>query len=85
MTRSLTRTEGEKGVPASPSVYAIAPAETDVTYLTAGKRYEVRSEDETGFFIVDDVGDEIYCLWGQCAHLDYVDWERVEEPEGSRP
>lgn len=58
--------------------YAIPP-EWCASYLTAGKRYEVlREETIGGFYITDNDGDEIYCLWRNCPHLDGGDWTREE-------
>jgi len=58
--------------------YAIPP-EGCASYLTAGKRYEVlREETIRGFYITDNDGDEIYCLWDGCGHLDGGDWTREE-------
>lgn len=56
--------------------YAIPP-EGCASYLTAGKRYEVLREGMGGFYIRDNDGDEICCLWRNCPHLD-GDWTREE-------
>jgi len=62
--------------------YAIPP-EGCTHYLTAGKRYEVlREETIGGFYITDNDGDEIYCLWRNCPHLDGGDWTREEVMQG---
>jgi len=58
--------------------YAIPP-EGCASYLTAGKRYEVlREETIRGFYITDNDGDELCCLWDHCGHLDGGDWTREE-------
>lgn len=56
--------------------YAIPP-EGCPHYLTAGKRYEVLREDDLGFYITDNDGDEICCLWRNCPHARW-DWTREE-------
>ena len=58
--------------------YAIPP-EGCPHYLTAWKRYEVlREETIGGFYITDNYGDELYCLWDDCGYLDGGDWTREE-------
>ena len=54
-------------------------------YLTPGKRYEViehRANDT--FKIYDDEGDDTYCCWQMCPHLDDRDWTRHTEPKQTR-
>lgn len=50
-------------------------------YLTAGKDYEVKSvllvAGLTGFEIVDDDGDLIYCRLEGCGHLKMNRWTKV--------
>ena len=75
--------------------YAIAPKEGEiVSYLTNGKWYEIVSFEEIdgeantfgkygrGFFIINDIGTEIYCLEIECSHLNNLNWTIVEEEQG---
>lgn len=43
-------------------------------YLTAGKEYAVVESGGGNFTIIDDDGDELYCLLEGCAHIEYNDW-----------
>lgn len=61
--------------------YAIAP-EGCASYLTAGKRYEVRYEYPTWCDIVDDEGDFINCNKVGCSFLDGQDWDFEEIEHG---
>ena len=58
--------------------YAIPPKGCN-SYLTAGKRYEVLREGMGGFYIRDNDGDEICCLWRNCPHARGGDWTRERE------
>lgn len=62
------------------TIYAIPP-EGCLSHLTAGNRYEVLQESVSSFFIHDDEGYYIHCLWKGCPHLNGGDWQRVEEPD----
>jgi hypothetical protein len=53
--------------------YAIPP-EGCASFLTAGKRYEVLREDDLGFCITDNDGEELYCLWRDCWHERSGSW-----------
>ena len=57
--------------------YAIPP-KWCASNLTAGKRYEVLREECGGFYITGNDGDELYCLWDDCGHLDGGDWTQEE-------
>jgi|TARA_Y100000310_G_scaffold225826_1_gene227905 hypothetical protein len=49
-------------------------------WLTPNKEYDVIPEEEAlAFSIIDDVGDEIYCLFEDCVYLNGGDWEIVED------
>lgn len=70
----------------SADVFAVADQVPNTSDLTAGKLYklsagEIFAADEfgrdPGFVIFDDVGDELYCLWKECARLGHADWRRV--------
>lgn len=39
-------------------------------YLTAGRSYEVLSDDGRCFSIRNDKDDVIYCLWNDCPHTE---------------
>lgn len=43
-------------------------------HLTKGKSYDVVSDEGEAFRIVNDHGNEIYCLYKGCAHLGGADW-----------
>jgi hypothetical protein len=67
------------------TIYAIAPAITNVG-LIPHRAYEVRAEDNLGgFVIITEHGHEAQCLWRGCAHLFGGDWTRAEaKPLGDR-
>lgn len=44
------------------------------SYLTPGKEYNVTRVGFNSFIIIDDDGDELYCLPESCEHLDGKDW-----------
>ena len=62
-------------------IYASFDFPSPRDYLTRGKRYEVLREDSGSFDILDDSGDELYCMWSKCVHLDRGDWTRHKEPD----
>lgn len=43
-------------------------------YLTKGKEYSITTCYDSLFTIIDDEGDELYCLFEECSHLDGLDW-----------
>ena len=50
-----------------------------VSYLTAGKEYEVFDVEECkgfkySFRIIDDDGDKLFCLLNNCCHLSGKNW-----------
>lgn len=47
-------------------------------YLTEGKEYSLSDFSGHGGWILDDIGDEIYILLEECAHLNVGSWEIVE-------
>ena len=47
-------------------------------YITAGKLYKVDPVGDRSFNINDDEGDELYCLWNNCALINDESWQRVE-------
>lgn len=53
---------------------AISPISN--SYLTEGEEYEIIEWDldDDGFVIIDDCGEEIYCLVEYCAHIDMEKW-----------
>lgn len=51
----------------------IAPEDCN-SYLTPGKEYKVIIGNFKSFNIIDDDGDELYCLLEGCAHIEYNDW-----------
>lgn len=61
--------------------YVISPITREG--LTKGNRYRVVSDEGTAFRIVDNDGDEIYCLYERCPHLAWRNW--IIEDEGSKP
>lgn len=56
-----------------------------IDYLTQNKVYKAYGASEEfgrGYFlfnIVDDLGDEITCNIKECAHLNFGDWEVINE------
>lgn len=64
----------------------IAPAGCS-GYLTQGKEYEVsgiddlENNEETSFWITNDIGSNSYCLLNHCAHLNGGNWIIKEEAE----
>lgn len=61
-------------------VYARCPEGVNVSYLTAGKLYEVDDEGII-FTMLSDDGQEISAMWEYSAHLDGLNWQRVELPD----
>jgi hypothetical protein len=54
--------------------YVTTP-ETTSEYLTSNKDYVVVSvTDEHGFVIIDDEGEELYCLLFNCQFINGKDW-----------
>lgn len=50
-----------------------------IQYITKGKQYETsQGYSELSFRIKDDVGDEIYCLYNGCDHLNGRSWIKVK-------
>ncbi len=60
-------------------VYARAPQIIPASpYLTPGKNYlVVKQYGSASFDIIDDEGDQIFCNWEICCHLNGGDWERI--------
>lgn len=49
------------------------------TYLMRGKRYTTipdGSDGGRGFWITTERGDQAYCRWNDCAHLNGGSWQR---------
>lgn len=60
-------------------VYAVADVVPDSrASFTAGKEYELVSEDEKGGVIITDSGYEVDFCWRTSAHLNNGNWRRVE-------
>jgi hypothetical protein len=66
-------------------IYAKCPENLDTNltpYLTPGNLYEVVSKQDDDFFeIIDndnDKSDPRHCRWKECAHLDGLNWTRIE-------
>jgi len=62
-------------------------------YLTSDRKYEVFDvcyPHTVSFYIIDDKGDEVFCLLEGCSVLEYEDWkifkteEVFEQPEWDR-
>lgn len=50
-----------------------------IQYITKGKQYEtLEGSSELSFRIKDDAGDEIYCLYNGCDHLNGDNWIKVK-------
>lgn len=49
--------------------------------LVPSERFDVGESGEVlgGFSIIDDEGDDIFCLWSACGHLEGGNWTRIEE------
>lgn len=50
------------------------PPKSSCTYLTAGKNYEIIELGSDYFYIINDIGNKIYCLHEHCAHLCGKNW-----------
>lgn len=62
------------------AIYARTPKHiNDAEYLTADSDYRLTHEAGPRFWVLDDEGDEISCLWEGCAHLSGGEWTRVEK------
>ena len=61
-------------------VYAVADVVPDsCDYITAGKEYEVISDQNYySFMIVNDDGQISSCLWRGCRHLKGGNWRRIK-------
>jgi hypothetical protein len=47
--------------------------------LTSGKKYEILFiESSFAFYIKGDYGQEVYCLFKGCSHLDGKNWETIK-------
>lgn len=51
---------------------AISPVSNE--YLTKGKEYKIISETDELFWIESDTGTEIFCLFEECAHINFLSW-----------
>lgn len=67
------------------TVYARYDGERRVNYITPGKLYPVRDENETAFVWDDDDGEEQFSRWNDSSHLDGANWTRVELPDEDEP
>ena len=59
-------------------IYVKAP-EGCCEYLTEGNVYRCYDIGVYGFNIIDDEGEEIYCRFKDCGHLNGKDWIIVEQ------
>jgi len=60
--------------------YVESPINVDdvQTLLTKGKKYETsEGKTELSFRINDDRGNELYCLYAGCAHLNLSNWIKL--------
>lgn len=53
-------------------------------YITAGKEYELTNVGENTGCIKDDFGDSRFIRIDRCAHIDYHNWQVVEQERFSQ-
>lgn len=63
-----------------PEVYAVTQTRNQpLNNFTPGKRYRVFRECDNGFYVVDDRGYSMGCLWHGCVYIGGENWERIDE------
>jgi hypothetical protein len=64
-------------------IYAVAEnvPESSRGYITPGKRYEVSSETDGGFYAKGEDGELFYAQWEASRWLNGGNWTRIDEPD----